>query len=241
MSNTERDKVRAKIKALLAKTTDSGCTKDEALNAAEKAAELMEHYDIQASELDYKDAVCINKSTKQRKYGRQRLTTIITAIAQLTDTKTWSTNHEGIVTFFGFEADVDVACYLFDTLSDAILFELDQYKKSDEYINLTSNGYYHGRTLTTSFIHGIEERIFERIIELANQKHENVEEATGTALVLVKEAKVKEDFDDLGLRLRSVTRYRTVGSDIARNTGSAAGDRLNIGTGVGETRRGQLK
>ena len=43
---TARERMLAKIRALLAKTQDAGCTEDEAMAAAAKASELMERYDL---------------------------------------------------------------------------------------------------------------------------------------------------------------------------------------------------
>ena len=48
---TERDKIKQRIAKLLNRTTDKGASEAEAMQAAERAAELMAHYDIQASEL----------------------------------------------------------------------------------------------------------------------------------------------------------------------------------------------
>ena len=46
MSNAaKRDKIIAKVQALLTKTIENGCTEDEALAATEAAARLMEEYD----------------------------------------------------------------------------------------------------------------------------------------------------------------------------------------------------
>ena len=51
-SSTNKQPIVAKIKALLAKTTDAGATPEEALLAAEKAAELIERYNLSLTSLE---------------------------------------------------------------------------------------------------------------------------------------------------------------------------------------------
>jgi len=48
---TTKEKIKAKIEALLAKTVDNGATEAEAKAAAEKAAALMLQYEIEAGEI----------------------------------------------------------------------------------------------------------------------------------------------------------------------------------------------
>lgn len=52
MTNINRSKVAAKIRALLGKTVDNGATEEEALTAALKARELMDRYGINVSEAE---------------------------------------------------------------------------------------------------------------------------------------------------------------------------------------------
>ena len=45
-NQSKRDRIAAKVRALLAKTTERGCTEAEALTAAQMAADLMRDYDL---------------------------------------------------------------------------------------------------------------------------------------------------------------------------------------------------
>ncbi len=47
-----KNKIKKKIKALLAKTTENGASKEEAINALKKASELMKLYLISESDLE---------------------------------------------------------------------------------------------------------------------------------------------------------------------------------------------
>ena len=70
---TERDKIKQRIAKLLNLTTDKGASEAEAMQAAERAAELMAHYDIQASELQIKSARAVSKHALVRRYGNLRI------------------------------------------------------------------------------------------------------------------------------------------------------------------------
>ena len=241
----EREKVKIKINALLAKTVSSGCTQAEALQAAEKAAELMEVYEIEATELDIKDTTCVKVVVKQKKYGNARLTGFIVGIAELCGCRCWTSNYSNEVTFFGFPQDTEIAEFLYETISTAILNELQTYKSSPEYAAEKANGY-HGRSLTASFLNGIKGRIYDRLVQLAKAKAANIETAkaakgsTGRSLVLIKSDKVEEDFSDLGIKLTTTRSFSTVRSHGARAAGSKAGDRIHLGTAVGSQTRGLL-
>ena len=58
---TERDRIKERVAKLLNLTLDKGTSENEAIMAAEKAAELMAFYDIEASELSVRSA----RATKQ--------------------------------------------------------------------------------------------------------------------------------------------------------------------------------
>ncbi|SCM75420.1 conserved hypothetical protein [uncultured Pleomorphomonas sp.] len=49
---TDREKLKAKIRALREMTSTRGCTEDEAMAAAAKAAELMREYGVSDVELE---------------------------------------------------------------------------------------------------------------------------------------------------------------------------------------------
>ena len=71
--NIEREKVKEKVAKFLNMTVDRGASESEARTAAEKAAELMAHFDIQISELSVKSARAIQQEVLFKKYGRRKL------------------------------------------------------------------------------------------------------------------------------------------------------------------------
>lgn len=233
---TERDNVKKKIIALLAKTQDNGATEFEAMAAAEKAAELMAVYDIEATELDFKSRSCVKRTVTVKKYGTTKVGDFFTTpIGRLCDCKIWGDPAAGEYVYFGFEQDADVAAYMYNMISNVILSELERFKSSAMYKYGRENSI-NGRTLTTSFLYGIEERIGGRIKEMADAKKEKVQAATGTALVIVKSERILEEFSDLGIKLSSSSSHRKAGSYAARDAGRAAGNNVNLNSGISGNR-----
>lgn len=233
----ERDKIKSKIVKLLSKTEDKGCSEAEAVMAAEKAAELMTHYDIEATELDFRSTSCVKKSAKLRKYGNKIVCdTVSVQIARLCDVRGWKSSYEGEKYYFGFEQDVDIALYLYDLIGTAILNELEAYKNSEEYEEAKANGY-HGISLISSFFHGIHDRLCERIRLLADEKKQNVAKSVN-ALVPVKMEKINDEFGDLGMKLSKSKSYR-YGSHAgtAYKAGQASANKISISQGVNSNAR----
>jgi hypothetical protein len=249
---TERDKIKERVAKLLNMTLNRGATESEAMTAAEKAAELMAHYDIEASELSIRSTNAIKQSVAVRKYGSLKIAAPVARhVGQLcdcmywmdreidprdTDLPTWWQRQASIVVFFGLPADAEIAGYLFDLISNAIVAEIEVYKESPNYQREVEAGV-NGRTAVTSFVNGMEETICSRLDAMRDEKHQAVQEATGRALVIVKEEQIKADFAATGIRL--VTGYgssRGAGSAGASASGRAAGGRVSLSSGVGAGR-----
>ena len=56
--STERDRLKARIAALLAKTVENGCTEGEALSAAAKVAELLDRHALSLSDVEIRESPC---------------------------------------------------------------------------------------------------------------------------------------------------------------------------------------
>ena len=66
VNSEKRSSILVKIKSLLTKTTENGCTEAEALSAAEMVGKLMNDYDLTMNDLEFQseDFVEIKISTK---------------------------------------------------------------------------------------------------------------------------------------------------------------------------------
>ena len=92
---SERDWVKQRIAKLLNMTLDNGASENEAMMAADKAAELMAFYDIEASELSVRSARAIKQTVRTRKYGNMIIgAPVARHIAQLCDCMYWGSTEE---------------------------------------------------------------------------------------------------------------------------------------------------
>ena len=229
-----KEKIKVKIEALLSKTVDNGATEAEALAAAEKAASLMLQYEIEAGEIGIRKeaknckAVWVNYS----KYGKTAIARgTAVGVAKLFDCRVWESVGTRVA-FFGLEKDAEIAGYVFSCITNAILSEVETYKTSRSYHEDLALGH-HGKSLVTSFLAGIERRIYVRLVEMARQKDAERPATTGTSLVVVKEQVVSEELNKLGINIgRAQKSKHTIRSDGAYAAGDSAGKRVSINKGV---------
>jgi uncharacterized protein DUF2786 len=236
--NSEREKVKERVAKLLNMTVDNGASENEAMTAAKRAAELMAHYDIEASELSLRDTKAIAQIVVVRKYGNVVIgSKAAVHIARLCDCMIWYKTSERrgskpTFTFFGLPRDAEVAAYLFDLVSNGILAETDIYKASSTFeMNKTAGT--HGRVLIHSFIEGMDDRISARLDALRREKHQTIHEATGRSLVVSKEELIERGFKATGIKLVSIRRPGPLSlSSDAYRSGNLAGDRIPLSPGV---------
>jgi len=126
------DKIKAKLKALRAKTVDNGRTEEEALLAAEKMTEMLSKYGISAEELD---AVDYGKNAV-RLGRRSPLDDIWSAVARFADCKGWYERDGGKLdfVFFGRVQDTLVAEYVYEVLKSACAKALADFRTTDLYL-----------------------------------------------------------------------------------------------------------
>jgi Protein of unknown function (DUF2786) len=110
MTDADRGKLLARIKALFSKTTKSGATEAEELAAAEKARELIEKYqlDMGAEELRKEGFVtkAIDMEIAHFTFARR----ILHAINKFCEVKSWYITLGGrTVEAFGLASDVELA------------------------------------------------------------------------------------------------------------------------------------
>lgn len=226
------ESIRARIRALLAKTERSGCTEAEAAAAAAKAAELMDAYSIALADLAERESI---ESEIYIFPGRQFGPVIgcASAIADFCDVKAWHSHAKDgrrTLVYFGRESDAQVACYLTHLFANAIEMAWRQQRAA-----LPLSGRPHGHTLRVSFGVGMAQRLAMRL--RAMKELRNAKEAgagrTGRDLVIVKNAEVEAAFQALSLNLKKgQARKRYVDSDAFR-AGQMAGDKVNITAGIG--------
>lgn len=182
-ANIEREKVKQRVAKLLNVTLDRGASENEALLAAEKAEELMVHYDIELSELSMRSAQAVQKTVTFKRYGNRRLALANSLnIAGLCDCMCWLSKQK--ITFFGLPHEAEIAAHLFDTISNCVAAEVGIYRDSNAFVaEKKTNPGLHSRIIIGDFIDGIEKRLNARLKELDANKTRTVQEATGRSVV----------------------------------------------------------
>lgn len=242
-----RAKIIVKLRALLAKTTDKGCTEAEATAAAEKASELMEEYDLSYTDVEQVRDERYGKRARPfaggsgRRRTHHEVSMVHRAIQEYCDCKAWYSGSE--LVFFGSEADTETAHNLSDLIRGAMDREWASYLNSPQ----REKGV-HGRSLRSSFLLGMALRLSQRLREIKALREANVNKVAATtgqtntggrALILVaKKQIVEERFAALGMKLGSARGGRRAnGSSSAYRAGEAAGNRVGLNPGVGGNRK----
>jgi hypothetical protein len=226
------DKLKSRIEALRAKTTDNGCTEDEAISAAEKVAELLDRYGLSLSDVEIRNELCEQIAYETWRKKRIPLDGCVGAVADFCDCRVWrEKNAEGTFryVFFGLRADVAVAHYLTDVIDTAVRSEQGNFKNSRDYRRIRHN---ERHLANASFAMGM---IASIAVKLATMKaaRDIVNRSTGRDLVLVKSSVVDAEMAKLDLNLRSVRSASRMVSLDAYDAGSAAGAALTINPGIG--------
>lgn len=251
-----RSKMIAKVRALMAKTAERGCTEAEALAAMQKARELMDAHELSSADLEEKPegmkrGVCGRPVApfdvrEPLAYSVQVYCDCIGGIHHRRD------GTVGDVAFFGHETDVMFATWLLAMLNETCNREADaQYgrgenradwktKQKAAKLSFDTSDLFGGANtdhLRNSFRQGFVDRVNVRLGELIKAR-QHQRRSDGTSLVVHRMAIVQRQWDALGIKQgegRAVPRY--AGDPLAYLQGSAAGDRAQFGrpvTGAGQ-------
>jgi Protein of unknown function (DUF2786) len=128
---TKRDDLLSKIRALLAKTTESGCTEEEMMTAFAKANAMIAAYEVTEDELALtKDERAILRQeppgTKDEHLIKWEL---LGAVAHFCGCKGWRRNRAkgGGIVFCGLPAEAQHATWLLDFLANFVKEEIVNY------------------------------------------------------------------------------------------------------------------
>lgn len=231
----KREAIIAKVRALLAKTVENGCTEDEAMAAAALANKLMAEHDLAHGDIEAEVRAERYGARRRNQHGgdvRKRtshpVTYCVRAVAEYFDCRGWQEGQD--IVYFGSETDTEVAHVFTDMLRLAIDREWLRYLNGPE-----RNPHVNGHTLRAAFMRGITSRLNTRIRELKAARNAASAPKTGTALVVLKGAVTMEKFAvyarQTGIRLRTTRRSFTGGADAANAyaAGKAAANRVDLG------------
>ncbi len=232
----ERARVKARIKALAERTVSRGCTEAEAMAAADMVGRLLERYALTMDEVDVRAEPCVRTEIPLGGRRRRPIDGCVPAIGRFCDCKVWLAREaqQASYVFFGFEADVSLARYLFTVIDRAITTSLAEFRRDHPALAGTML-----RRASDSFQHGMAHRVAERLGAMHAEREAAMAAArsNGTALILAKTQVVAQAFAATSVRLVS-TRGLAARRNAAYRHGQAAGERVNLNRPVeGHDRR----
>jgi hypothetical protein len=222
---TQREGLLGKIRALLAKTMENGCTESEAMAALDRARAMMDAYAVSESELDLtkEEKAILRREPPGTKDPNGIKRHLANSVAGFCGCTAWRQNR--VLMFCGLPSDAQFATWLLDTLTAFVQAEIVNHLVE---VGPSSEN---RREVINGFVFGCTERISQRLDELCAQSA-TVATSNAKALVVVKNAAVQAKLDELGICLRKS--YSSCGAwdDSSYQAGKAAGDRASFGRPV---------
>jgi len=225
-----RESLLSKVRALLSKTTQSGCTEAEALAALTKAQAMIDAYEVTDDELALtkeEKAILRSMETRDPLFIRRQ---IMFAIQKFTNTRAWyesiSRGHYNR-TLCGLPADVDFAEWLIESLTQFVQSELAAFL-----MGFAGTGR-DRQIITRSFVMGCIGRIGDRLAELT--KPRPAQSSNSRALVVTKQAAISDCMAANDIKLRTCCGPAPAGDVASYEAGMAAGERASFGRPVSES------
>jgi Protein of unknown function (DUF2786) len=220
-----REKTFDKIRALLSKTTENGCTEHEHLAALDKARALMDSYEVTEADLQFtkEESAIFRKEPPGTRDPHGIKSGVVNAVAQFTDCRAWRDGKAGLV-FCGLPADVRFATWLLDHLTGFVQAELANHLMGNIAVGMPR------RRIINGFVIGATSRIADRLRELCRPAA--AASINSRALVVTKRAIIKAKLDEAGIHLCSGGRSQRQFDDSSAEAGRAAGDRASFGRPV---------
>jgi hypothetical protein len=223
-----RENMLDKIRALLSKTTENGCTEEEELAALAKARALMDAYEVTEEDLQLtKDQAAILREEPPGTEDPHGIKfNLCHVVGEFTDCRAWRKHRSkgGGLVFCGLPADARFATWLLDHLTRFVQAELANHLMGNVATGMPR------RRAINGFVIGITERISERLIELC--KPAPAATANSRALVVAKQQVIKSRMDELEIKLRSCGGSEKQHDTSSLKAGRSAGNRASFGRPV---------
>lgn len=220
----DREKIAARIRALLAKTVANGCTEDEALAAAQKAAEMLARYNLTVDEVEMRASPFTQEGDIFDGLVGERMWKIAAAVAHLTDTRYW-TSPAGVVpvaiNFFGFDHEVAVARYLLVICANAM--NTEQERMHANYALLVANA---RRRKIIPYLDGMADRLHQRIRKMKPPA------PTGRGLVVLRNQLIDDAMEQMKLKLSERATRGSRDREAEYLAGVRAGDGVALNTAM---------
>jgi hypothetical protein len=226
---TDRNSIIEKIKALLAKTVENGCTEGEMLSALDKASALIDTHEITDAELQIAkdEAAMLHAEPPDLKDPHRIKWRLSYSVARFCGVKIYRGGGETGLRCIGTPSDIQFALWLLDSLADFVFGELYAHligclaPKSERQI------------IIRSFTAACCDRVSDRLLALV-ERSKAARTSNGHELVIVKDAAIKAFMEEHGIHLRTCS-GGSAPSNVnaaAQAAGRAAGDRASFGRPV---------
>jgi hypothetical protein len=209
----DRNSIIEKIKSLLSKTTENGCTEEEALASLAKARAWIDTHEITSDELQLsreEKAILHDESEADARDTHKIKWQLARGVGDYCNVRIYRDSSKAGLTFVGFKSDIDFATWLLDHLSDfvhAVLFE--------HMLDCLAPDGKERKEVIRGFVVGCTERITSRLIAMCDQSN-TARTTNGKALVVIKDHAIKDFMKAEGIRLRCDGGSRAAFSDGAR-------------------------
>ena len=226
-----REAIIEKVKALLAKTTENGCTEEEALAALAKARAWIDAHEITDAELQLsreEKAILHDESEEDSRDTHKIKWRLSYAVERYCNVRIYRDRSKAGLTFVGFKSDIDLASWLLDHLSDFVHNALFEFL-----IDCLAPEGKERKQEIAGFVMGCTERISVRLHEMCDQSKTQCT-TNGKALIVIKDQAIKDLLKAEGIRLQCSGGSRAGFSEDARSAGLSAGDRASFGRPVSD-------
>lgn len=223
MSTDKRQRFETIIRALLAKTVENGCTEQEALEAAAKAAELMDRYEITLTDEQIVEDGAIREFWQPKNMVEMTIVNWLgVAIGRFTETKVYRSTQgyrQRIIplAIIGLPSDVQFAKYLANSLCSFGVAGASTVEPRER----------------VNYMKGYCTRVAKRLNEMT-QARTQARSGESRALVVVdlKRTAIDAFMRGEGLRLRRSTRQVGAYAGASYRAGEARGDAATFGRPV---------
>jgi hypothetical protein len=211
MTETNQDKLLARIKALLSKTVEAGATEAEEMTSAAKARELIEKYQLDLGAEELRREGFVRKTIEAESVRFAFARRILLAINEFCEVKTWTEGFRGIIPtricVLGLASDAEFAGYLIESLANFALAGAGLHVAAARKMAIAVAAPMtaaESREAYRSYLLGCANRISLRLREMARQRKAQMPSAGsyGALIQLDKPALIDAEMDRLGIHLR---------------------------------------
>jgi hypothetical protein len=221
----DRSSVIEKIKAMLSKTEERGCTLEEELSALAKARAWIDTHEISDDELQLsreEKAILHNESEADARDTHEIKWQLCRGVGHYCNVQIYRDRSKAGLSFVGFRSNIDLATWLLDHLADFVHEELFKLL-----LDCLAPDGKERKEVIRSFVIGCTERISARLIEMC-ERPKTERSKSGKALAVIQDQAIKDFLKAERISLGLSRGSRAPLSDGALAAGQSAGDRATF-------------